>query len=83
LTGEIIMPTNHSYLAYELRDGLLQDLVAVGLLVETARRGLRASRGASDVRRADAESALEQAAATIEQDLRALRSVIDRLRPAA
>lgn len=77
------MRTDHSYLAYELRDGLLQDLVAVGLLVETARQGLRASPGVSGVSRADIEAALEQAAATIEQDLRLLRSVIDRLRPAA
>jgi signal transduction histidine kinase len=77
------MATNHSYLAYELRDGLLQDLVAVGLLVETARRGLREGRGAADLPRADVESALEQAAAAIAQDLQSLRSVIDRLRPAA
>lgn len=77
------MPTNHSYLAYELRDGLLQDLVAIGLLVETARQGLRGGHGATDIPRGQVETALEQAAATIEQDLQLLRSVIDRLRPAA
>jgi signal transduction histidine kinase len=77
------MPTNHSYLAYELRDGLLQDLVAVGLLLEAARRGLRASDVARDVTTLEAEALLEQAATAIQRDLSTLRSVIDRLRPAA
>ncbi|MEX2032621.1 MAG: histidine kinase [Dehalococcoidia bacterium] len=77
------MSTNHSYLAYELRDGLLQDLVAVGLLLEAARRGLRAGDADRDVTAVEAEALLEQAATAIQRDLNTLRSVIDRLRPAA
>lgn len=92
------MSPNNGYLAYELRDGLLQDLVAVGLLIEAARRGVRtaatgdadapddgASADAAEVLAALAgvESVLARAAETVEADLALLRSVIDRLRPAA
>ncbi len=67
--------SNHTaYLAYELRDGLLQDLVAVSLLIRAAREA-RTPR--------DADALLAQATATVEADLSLLRSVIDRLRPAA
>jgi len=70
------------YLAHELRDGLLQDLVAVGLLVEAARIAIREGEG-TEAERAHADALLARAAATIEGDLAMLRSVIDRLRLAA
>jgi signal transduction histidine kinase len=60
-------------LATELRDGLLQDLVAVGMIVEVARRVLDGSD------RAEMCSLLDSASQTIESDLERLRAVIDRL----
>jgi signal transduction histidine kinase len=63
--------------ATELRDGLLQDLVAVGMIVGMVRRSLDA--GATD----HACSLLDSAQQTIETDLEHLRSVIDRLGPPA
>lgn len=74
------MSTNTGYLAYELRDGLLQDLVAVGLLIEAARQALRDDDPDAQAR---ADALLAQAADAVEADLGALRAVIDRLRPAA
>ncbi len=83
------MYTDTTYLAYELRDGLLQDLVATGLLIEAARRALRDEAGVPDTGAGGAptadraEALLARAAETLEGDLASLRSVIDRLRPAA
>ena len=81
------MAPDQRYLAYELRDGILQDLVAIGLLVEAARQVLREDadgRADGQEEREDrADALLARAAATIEGDLQMLRSVIDRLRPAA
>lgn len=74
------MSTNSGYVAYELRDGLLQDLVAVALLIEAARRALRDGEPDAQER---SDALLAQAAEALEADLSALRSVIDRLRPAA
>lgn len=63
--------------ATELRDGLLQDLVAVGIIVSMARRSL------NDGAAGEACSLLDSAQHTIETDLERLRSVIDRLGPPA
>ena len=62
----------------ELRDGLLQDLVAVGLVMTMASRSLPASDGNHALR-----AALASATTTLDADLRAVRSLIDRLRRAA
>ncbi len=72
------MSGNYGYLAYELRDGVLQDMVAIGLLIEAARGALRS--GAS---RSDVDAILARAQTTASADLGALRSMIDRLKPAA
>lgn len=77
------MPVHRHYLAYELRDGLLQDLVAIGLLVEAARLTFREGDSGDGSAADRADALLAQAAATIEDDVQRLRSVIDRLRPAA
>lgn len=69
---------NYGYLAYELRDGVLQDMVAIGLLIEAARTALRAGAPATDI-----DVLLQRAQATAHGDLRELRSMIDRLKPAA
>lgn len=61
-------------LATELRDGLLQDLVAAGMLVEVVRRSV----GDPDLNRT-----LEALARTLQGDQRCVRSVIDRLGPPA
>lgn len=58
-------------LATELRDGLLQDLVAAGLLIEVVRRS------ADDPARL--ERTLDTISRTLECNQRAVRSVIDRL----
>ncbi len=57
-------------LSNELRDGLLQDLIAVGLILR------RLEPAAADSARAD----LASAGAVIEEDVRLVRSLIDRLR---
>ena len=43
------MSGTHGYLAYELRDGVLQDLVAIGLLIEAARTALSSGVSAAEV----------------------------------
>lgn len=65
-------------MAYELRDDLLQDLVAVGLLIEGARCALR-----GDATGADADALLQEAASALQRDQATVRSMIDRLRVAA
>jgi len=62
-------------LAWELRDGLLQDLVAVGLLIEGARRSLRDGGSFGD-----AEALLCQAAGRLHVDADEVRTAIARLR---
>lgn len=69
---------NYGYLAYELRDGVLQDMVAIGLLLEAARMALRAGAPVEDV-----DALLQRAQSTAHGDLGELRSMIDRLKPAA
>ena len=69
---------NYAYLAYELRDGVLQDMVAIGLLIEAARTALRAGAPVQDV-----DALLQRAQSTAHGDLGELRSMIDRLKPAA
>lgn len=59
-------------LSDEIRDGLLQDLVAVGLIL----RQLESATGASGRR------SLASASAAIDEDVRVVRSLIDRLRAA-
>lgn len=71
------MMRDQSYLAYELRDGLLQDLLAVGLLIEGARRALGAESNA------EADALLERAARALQGDVATVRAMIDQLRPAA
>ncbi len=72
------MAGNYGYLAYELRDGVLQDLIAIGLLIEAARAALRAGAPAAEV-----DAVLARAQTTARGDLDALRTMIDRLKPAA
>ena len=72
------MSGTHGYLAYELRDGVLQDLVAIGLLIEAARTAL-----SSGVSPAEVDAILSRAQTTARDDLGVLRSMIDRLKPAA
>ncbi len=72
------MPGNYGYLAYELRDGVLQDLVAIGLLIEAARAALRSDAPAEEV-----DAILARAQSAAQGDLESLRSMIDRLKPAA
>ncbi len=55
----------------ELRDGLLQDLVAVGLILRHLEESL-----SEDA----ARSSLAAAARAIDDDVRAVRGIIDRLR---
>lgn len=64
-------------LACELRDGLLQDLLAVGLLIEGARACLRD--GSTD----EAELLLSHAATAVGCGVEELRAVIGRVRFAA
>lgn len=72
------MSGNYHYLAYELRDGVLQDMVAIGLLIEAARTAIRSGASPRDV-----DALLERAQRTATTDLGELRSMIDRLKPAA
>jgi signal transduction histidine kinase len=72
------MSTSHDYLAYRIRDGALQDLVAISMLIEAARCALR--RGAEPQM---VEDLLARAHEAAERDLTELRAVIDALRPAA
>lgn len=65
-------------LAYRLRDGLLQDIVAISMLIEGARGALRDGAPLPDV-----DALLVQAQQAAEGDLRELRGMIDRLRLAA
>lgn len=58
--------------ATELRDGLLQDLVALGLMLKIVERSLAEPSPA-------AGSALAAAGSVIETNLERLRAVIDRL----
>ncbi|MCK9486735.1 MAG: histidine kinase [Dehalococcoidia bacterium] len=58
-------------LATELRDGLLQDLVAAGMLIEVVRRSV------DDPARL--ERTLDTLSRTLQCDQRSVRSVIDRL----
>lgn len=72
------MSGTDGYLAYELRDGVLQDLVAIGLLIEAARGALHAGAPMEEV-----EALLVRAQTTARGDLDQVRSMIDRLKPAA
>lgn len=63
-------------IATELRDGLLQDLVALGLVVRLAEQSLARREGTAT---RDAQNALVVAGETIAGDLARLRSLIDRL----
>jgi signal transduction histidine kinase len=72
------MSGTDGYLAYELRDGVLQDLVAIGLLIEAARGALRAGAPVEEV-----DTLLVRARTTARGDLDQLRAMIDRLKPAA
>jgi signal transduction histidine kinase len=72
------MSANYSHLAYELRDGVLQDLVAIGLLIEAARTALNSGAPGQEV-----EALLDSAQTAAQTDLEVLRSMIDRLKPAA
>lgn len=72
------MSGNYGYLAYELRDGVLQDLVAIGLLIEAARAAVRTGAPAPEV-----DAILERAQRAASVDLKTIRSMIDRLKPAA
>ena len=65
------MTPTTAVLACELRDGLLQDLVAAGMLVEVVRRSI------GDPARL--ERTLDVLSQTLEGDQREVRSVIDRL----
>ncbi|MEX2445810.1 MAG: histidine kinase [Dehalococcoidia bacterium] len=69
------LPTDR--LSNRLRDQLLQDLVAVGVIVSTVRQALPDDPGL-----ARAEEALATARNTIEGDLDLLRGVIGELRAA-
>ncbi len=72
------MSGNYGYLAHELRDGVLQDIVAIGLLIEAARAALHANAPAEEV-----DAILDRAHTAAQSDLEVLRSMIDRLKPAA
>ena len=72
------MSGTSGYLAYELRDGVLQDLVAIGLLIEAARGALCAGAPHEEV-----DALLVRAQTTARGDLDQVRSMIDRLKPAA
>ncbi len=65
------MTPSPAVLATELRDGLLQDLVAAGLLVEVVRNCI------GDPARL--ERTLDTLSETLESDQRSVRAVIDRL----
>lgn len=71
------MPDLRSTLALELRDGLLQDLVATSLMIEVARRAL------TDGTPAEAQERLATAASTIQDDIEEVRRIIMRLQERA
>ncbi|MDP2329052.1 MAG: histidine kinase [Dehalococcoidia bacterium] len=71
------MPDHRSTLALELRDGLLQDLIAASLMIEVARRAL------TDGTPAEAEERLATAASTIQSDIDEVRRIIARLQQRA
>ncbi|MDO9444415.1 MAG: histidine kinase [Dehalococcoidia bacterium] len=71
------MLDHRSTLALELRDGLLQDLVATSLMIEVARRAL------PDGTSANARERLATAASTIQHDIEEVRRVIMRLQARA
>jgi len=72
------MPEQDSYLAHRLRDGLLQDLVAITMLIENARRTLPQQADAAEV-----DAILQRAHEAAEGDIRELRALIDQLKAAA
>ncbi|MDA0302177.1 MAG: hypothetical protein O2822_06585 [Chloroflexi bacterium] len=72
MTQSVANVAEPSELSDEIRDGLLQDLLAVGLIL----RHLEQS--ASD----DAARHLASASQAIEADVRAVRGIIDRLKAA-
>ena len=72
------MSGTSGYLAYELRDGVLQDLVAIVCEHVEARGGLRAGAPHEEV-----DALLVRAQTTARGDLDQVRSMIDRLKPAA
>lgn len=71
------MPDLRSTLALELRDGLLQDLIATSLMIEVVRRAL------PDGTSAEAEERLATAARTIQRDIEEVRRIIARLQQRA
>lgn len=71
------MPEPRSTLAVELRDGLLQDLIATSLMIEVARRALTEGTPAA------AEERLASAASTIHRDIEEVRRMIARLQQRA
>lgn len=71
------MPDLRSPLAMELRDGLLQDLIATSLMIEVARRAL------ADGPSAEAEERLATAARTVQRDIEEVRRVIAQLQQRA
>lgn len=65
-------------LGCRLRDGVLQDLVAISLLIVGARQGLHTGANPREV-----DAMLAQAQRAAEGDLDQLRAMIDELRPSA
>ncbi|MDA0815278.1 MAG: histidine kinase [Chloroflexi bacterium] len=75
---EIVAPRGDDRLECRLRDGVLQDIVAISMLIVGARQALHQG---GDPREIDAMLARAQHAA--EDDADKLRSMIDELRAAA
>jgi len=76
--------------AHQLRDGVLQDLLAVSMLIEAARRDLRLAaaeehEGSDESPPASSrvEALLERTALTLQTDIETVREVIDRIRRSA
>lgn len=72
MTQSVAQAAEPSELSDEIRDGLLQDLLAVGLILR------HLEQTASD----DAARRLASASQAIEADVRAVRGIIDRLKAA-
>lgn len=72
------MPNHGDYLAYRLRDGVLQDVVAISLLIVGARQALR-----DGAERGDVDALLVRAQHVANADLDEIRAVIDDLRAVA
>lgn len=70
------MPEHRPTLANELRDGLLQDLLAASLLLEAARNSLVAGGE-------DAPDLVKTAADALHEDIERVRGLIARLREQA